>query len=126
MTLVCDALVVTATPKARTFFLGAGSALCFSILSSPEKGHVRCPVARAMCQSRSTQTKPAGVASASPAPLALAVPTLQAADVPLPHGQHNMFTHCALRRQTAVVQGGPVMLEAGPRESGLAAVWPPR
>lgn len=34
------------------------------------------------CQSRDTQTDLAGVASASPTPLAPAVPTLQTADMP--------------------------------------------
>lgn len=56
------------------------------------------------CQSRNTQTDLARVASASPTPLAPAVPTLQTADMPSsPFCQNNMFTHCALRRQAAIV-----------------------
>lgn len=42
------------------------------------------------------------LASASPELLALNVPTLQADDMPLPHGQNNKFNIlCALGRQAA-------------------------
>lgn len=48
------------------------------------------------------QHKTPRLAWASPEPLALNVPTLQAADMPLPHGQNNMFNIlCALGQAAA-------------------------
>lgn len=115
MALVCDTLVVTATPNTRAFLLVGGYSLilyegpCFSFNFALPRRRPKCRV-----NSRGSRQEPAVSHSTQTDgwewPQSVLIPWLLLSCArqltclpPPPTPKNNMFTHCALRRQAAVV-----------------------